>query len=42
MLAKSRGDLDGATRSFERAIDIGRTHKRSVVRWTQELESLQQ
>lgn len=42
LLAKSRGDLDGATRSFERAIDIGRTHKRSVVRWTQELESLQQ
>lgn len=42
LLAKSRGDLDGATRSFERAIEIGRTHKRNVVRWTQELEALQQ
>lgn len=42
LLAKSRGDLDGATRSFERAIEIGRTHKRNVVRWTQELETLQQ
>ncbi len=42
LLAKSRGDLDRATRSFERAIEIGRTHKRNVVRWTQELETLQQ
>lgn len=41
LLAKSRGDVDGAARSFERAIDIGHTHKRNVVRWTQELESLQ-
>jgi len=42
LLAKSRGDLDGASRSFQRAIDIGRAQKRNVVRWTQELESLQQ
>lgn len=42
LLAKTRGDVDGASRSFERAIDIGRTHKRNVVRWTQELETLQQ
>lgn len=42
LLAKSRGDNESATRSFERAIEIGRSHKRSIVRWTQELESLQQ
>jgi Tfp pilus assembly protein PilF len=42
LLAKSRADVESASRSFERAIEIGRIHKRSIVRWTQELESLQQ
>lgn len=42
LLAKSRGDIDAAVRSFEQAINIGRAQKRNVSRWSQELESIQQ
>jgi hypothetical protein len=42
LLAKSRGDIGGAVRSFEQAITVGRAQKRNVVRWSQELEAIQQ
>jgi hypothetical protein len=42
LLAKSRGDIGGAIRSFEQAITVGRAQKRNVVRWSQELEAIQQ
>lgn len=40
LLAKSQGDLDGAAKAFQRAVDVGREQRRNVLRWTQELESL--